>query len=233
MLTLTCDRCDKPFEVDDASAGTKVACPYCKDINIVPRMGRPVDAGVGEGGGAGGGAVGGMGGGEAEDRAAKLGLPPARGPEVEVMRVRASMFRSHPFRYAGLILVVVAGVGMAGWAAVTQPIAEWAILAGACAGAAGLALVVFLVWRVTKRAHRLTVTSRRVVMTKGLLSKHSVEMLHRTIQDIEISQSALDRVLKTGRVAIANASEDDDQIVMENVPNPYRVREVIDAYRPM
>jgi hypothetical protein len=36
MPTVLCDRCDKPFDTGNAAPGTKIACPACGDVKIVP-----------------------------------------------------------------------------------------------------------------------------------------------------------------------------------------------------
>lgn len=210
-MTLTCDRCDKPFDVGAAAAGTKVACPACGDVCVVPGPGR--------------GAPGPVGG----DRAAAAGLPPASGPEVSVLRVKGAPFRTRPISTLALVVVACAGIAGAGIFGSTGALP----LAGLAGAAALAALLTLAAWFVASWSSRLEVTNKRVVFTKGLLSKTTVEMLHRTIQDIEIRQSVLDRVLRVGTINIANASEDDDAIVLPHVPDPYKVRATIDLYRPM
>ncbi len=71
MITKKCDNCEIDLEFDDDQAGMKVRCPECGDVNIVPDG--------------------------PSDRAEEAGLPPDRGPEQEVMHLRPSMWRSHPF----------------------------------------------------------------------------------------------------------------------------------------
>jgi Bacterial PH domain len=69
LIRKQCDNCDKPLEFDDTQAGKKVPCPHCGDMNLVPLIDRPSAA----------------------------GLPPDAGPEKEVLVVRPSMMRAHPF----------------------------------------------------------------------------------------------------------------------------------------
>jgi uncharacterized membrane protein YdbT with pleckstrin-like domain len=42
LITINCDKCEKPFEIEDDAAGERVECPYCGDINRVPAAGAPV-----------------------------------------------------------------------------------------------------------------------------------------------------------------------------------------------
>jgi uncharacterized membrane protein YdbT with pleckstrin-like domain len=209
-MNLICDKCDKPFRADGARAGQKIQCPSCGDVKVVPgEAGVTVTA--------------------AADRATAMGLPPATGPETTVLVARGAMFRSSPFSFTALALLIVAGlVGAAGLVFSGQ---LWLAVGCIVVGAAGM--LALGVWKVANLAERLEVTNKRVIFTKGLLSKASIEMLHRTIQDIEIKQTLANRVFNVGTIAIANASDEDDAVVIHDVPKPYRIREVIDAYRPM
>ena len=83
MIRKICDRCDEVLEFDDEYAGKKVECPHCGDTNILP------DATVTASAAKKAEAV--------HDRAVEAGFPPDSGPEVEVMKIRPSMWRSHPF----------------------------------------------------------------------------------------------------------------------------------------
>lgn len=219
MLKLICDRCDKPFDVPDDRVGTKVPCPTCGDINIAlaPAGADGADGGVRAARSAG------------ADRTAAKGLPPADGPEVTVVEIRGAMFRSRPFSFIGLVLLL-------GGSLVAAP-----ILALQTAGVGGLialgvavaCLIVLGVWKIASLSERLTITTKRVVQTRGLLSKSTIEMLHRTIQDVEIEQSFVDRLWGVGKLSISNAGQEDDEIVIHHAPKPYQIRETIDAYRPM
>ena len=86
MIRKACDRCEKTMEFDDRLAGQRVECPYCGDVNVLP---------AGNSGSVSGGA--GSGRSATRDAASAKGLPPDHGPEQDVMKVRPSMWRSHPF----------------------------------------------------------------------------------------------------------------------------------------
>jgi len=70
MIRKPCDGCERMLEFRPEQAGSKVRCPHCGDVNLVPGS---------------------------EDRAGAAGLPPDYGPEQEVMVLRPSMVRAHPF----------------------------------------------------------------------------------------------------------------------------------------
>lgn len=218
-ITLTCDKCDQAFTVHNPVAGTKVTCPFCGDTNVVrlpgtsqspPAAGSPNTP-------------------PGSDRAAALGLPPALGPEQTVMVVPGAMFRNRPIT-AALVILLLLGSGIAaGWLG-AQGKNTWAYVSlGVCV----VCVFILIGWKFVSWSERLTITTKRVILTRGIFSKRTVEALHRTIQEIEISQTFWQRILGVGRMEIANASEGGQVIVVSDAPDPYRLRRTIDAYRPM
>jgi membrane protein YdbS with pleckstrin-like domain/ribosomal protein S27E len=238
MLTLTCDRCDRSFGVESAAAGAKVACPYCGDIRTVPSptggaaVAGAQESGLGEqttraavdsGLAAGVGGVGGVGDGGA--------LPPRDGPEAMVMLSKPAMVRSYPLRFGGLLVGAVLGPALAAWVGVRGTGPGAAVLMWTLLGLGVVAMGTIIAWKLWTYSDRLEITTRRVRLTRGLLSRSSVEMLHRTIQDIEIEQTVWQRLLRTGTIRISNAGDEEDDIEIKDVPNPGRIRDLIDRYR--
>lgn len=215
MISVVCDACERPFQVPDEKAGGKAPCPKCGDIKLIPgatgtRAPATVAATV--------------------DRATAMGLPARDGPEVPVMEVQGSVFRLRPVAFLLNLLVLVAAAAGTVVLALTPATLPFAIPTAIVALGCGF------VWArraILARAERLTITNKRVVMARGILSKSTIEMLHKTIQDIEVDQTFSDRLLGIGKVSISNAGQENDEIVIHAVKDPYRVRSVIDAYRVM
>ena len=209
MIRLTCDNCEKPIDVGDEMAGQKVKCPECGDINLVPSGPRRATAPV-------------------KDRAAEAGYPPAIGPEVTVMRVRRAMFRAKPIRFMllfiGAIGGLVGGAVMAFSAALLVPGIGAGIVGVACAG-------VLAFWKLMTLGEKLMITNKRTVERTGILSKFTTEVRHQDIRNIQVSQSFHERMFKVGRIGISSAGQDGLEIVADDIPNPDKVREVIDLYR--
>lgn len=219
MPALICDRCDKPFEIRDARPGTKVACPACGDVKIVPDL---AAASTVEGGFIASGSSAPA----SRARTEALGIPPDFGPEQRALFVRPAMFRAHPLSCLGLWIMVIGGL-IAGvvMLAATPPVGIVLI------AAAAVAALVLAVWYVFKFETRLEVTNKRVIMTRGLLSRATSEVPHETIQNIQVTQSFMQRMLNIGTIGVSSAGQSDIEIVFADAPNPYRIREVIDAYR--
>ncbi|MBL8762871.1 MAG: PH domain-containing protein [Phycisphaerae bacterium] len=214
MISVVCDRCEKPFEVEDSKAGTKVPCPACGDVNVVrPSAGvdiRAADKPL-------------------SDHAAKMGLPPAFGPEVSIMTVRAAMFRAHPLRF--LVLVAFVLGGGAGVFLLPGIGSSGTVLAFAAGALCVLGLGWLGYWRVETLGAGLEITTKRSVATRGLLSRMSTEVMHEDIRNLQISQSLLNRIMQVGTLAISSSAQNEMEIVARDIPGPYNVRRVIDAYR--
>ena len=227
MITFTCDKCEKRLEVDDELAGQKVECPFCHDVNRVPAatataVARPAGSGTPKRSAGGDGPV--------IDRAAppsdrpsEMGLPPDFGPEQHVLTVHPALFRARPFRAllawglvvgGGLLAALVSGAGLIG---------------GGALAAAGIVWLV--VWWVTTKTIALVITNKRTTLRTGLLSRSTKEILHDRVQDIQVSQTFFDRVCRVGRIGLSSSGEAGVEIEAGDLPNPTRIREVIDAYR--
>ncbi len=222
-MQITCDRCDQPFEVDNPQPGQKVACPQCGDISVIPgaiAVGRAV------------GSTPSPAAPSAPDRAAAAGYPPAHGPEAEVLLVRPAMLRAHPFRFLILALVLLGGLGAGIFFMFFMTPINTPVAIGGFALAA-VALVLLGVWKVHTLSEGLRITTKRTVETKGLLSKSTSEILHADIRNIQVEQTFLDRVWNVGFLSLASSAESQDVVEMRDVPNPAKVRSIIDLYRPM
>lgn len=164
------------------------------------------------------------------DRALEAGLPAANGPEIDVLVVRPSALRSQPLKFFGFGLFGL--VGLAG--AVYGYGHSWADFAWIVCGVGGLAASCIPVWMklVTLNA-KIRVTSKRIVDTDGFLNRRVSEVLHRDIRNVRVEQTFLQRIWRVGAIAVYTGGEEQPEIFMQDVPDPQRVREVIDLYRPM
>ncbi|HYE62093.1 MAG TPA: PH domain-containing protein [Phycisphaerales bacterium] len=224
-MQLTCDRCEQAFEVPNGQPGQKVACPSCGDINVIPgpvAVGTPVGATAPAPTTAA----------PRTDRAAESGYPPANGPEVDVMVVRPAMLGAHPIRFLLLTLALLGGIaGAIYWLVYLNP--RHLPLGGTSAAIAIVALKVFIIWKVHTLSEGLRITTKRVIETKGLLSKATSEVRHADIKNVQVEQTFLDRVWNVGTLKLSSSGENEDPIEMRDMPNPAKVRDVIDLYRPL
>jgi ribosomal protein S27E len=210
VIEIQCDRCERTIQVEDDKAGQKIDCPYCGDVNRVPATsGATPGSSVSPSGTA------------EPDRAVAAGLPPDSGPEQHVCAVKPAMARAHPL--LALILAILFVGGIVGTFAL-QPYMLILSL--------GVAIFWFG-WWIKKQTVKLEITNKRTVVRKGLLSKSTSEVLHDHVRNIQMDQSLLGRILGVGSIGISSSGQDGIEIQVHDVPNPAKIRSVIDAYRPM
>lgn len=223
MITLQCDNCERPFDVRDEDAGGKVPCPYCGDVNRVPALDEPRAVAS-----AGTGAVvvpaSGV-------RSADVGQGDAPG-ERELCVVRPGMFRAHPFRYAAIVLLFVAGIAGMIAAVTTDRVGPWAVWPS-------LALIVgtgawFAWWYVTTHFwERLVVSNKRTIRHVGIIKRHTTEVLHDHVRSVDIRQTFMERLFNVGTLGIDSAGQDGIEIEARDIPKPYEVKKLIDQFRKM
>ncbi|MBX3359807.1 MAG: PH domain-containing protein [Phycisphaeraceae bacterium] len=217
MWTVICDGCGRQVEVPDSAPGTRVQCPTCGDWNIV-RGKADVTPAATRGPASGRG-----------DRAVDLGFPSEQGPETRVLRLHPVALRARPVSHGLVLVVIAAGLIGAVVLLLRTPSQTWWAAASAAAAVIGLGMLAY--WKVVAITETLVVTTKRVTYIRGLLSRHTSEIPHEDVKNIQISQSLWQRIVGIGRVGISSAGQDDVEIIIGDVPGPYRVREAINAYR--
>ncbi len=90
------------------------------------------------------------------------------------------------------------------------------------------------VWVMFSRlTYSLEVTNKRTVLRHGLLSRSSSEVLHDHVRNIEIDQTFMQRIMRVGKIGVSSSGQDGIEVQMDRIPNPRKIREIIDLYRPM
>jgi uncharacterized membrane protein YdbT with pleckstrin-like domain len=135
------------------------------------------------------------------------------------------VFEGHPSWRAVLrfyvIGVVLVGVAVAIGALVSGT--AIAILAGAVA----LAILV-LVGLVKRSATRYVITTERLHIRRGLLSKSTQETRIDRVQNVNTKQSLFERMLQVGTVDFDTAGTDDSEFRFVGVGNPEEVVRAVD-----
>lgn len=221
VITLTCDKCDKPFEIEDDAAGEKVECPYCGDINRVPSKTGPEQS-------------------EAPDRRTGKPVttkPITQEPEQNIVIVRQAMFRAHPFWYTLMALVFLGGIVLAVSAKTTAALANAPWLSWVGLGMIAVGGLWWLIWwAAPHRWIKLTITNKRTIRQEGIIVRRTSEVLHDHIRNVKIEQSFLQRLLGVGSISIDSAGGSETQLVeieMKHIAHPYRVKQILDRYRRM
>jgi uncharacterized membrane protein YdbT with pleckstrin-like domain len=122
------------------------------------------------------------------------------------------------FYITGLIGSVLVGV-----------IVALAVSTGAGVGAfLVLFAIVVLVGFIRRVSTRYTITTQRLRIQRGLLSKHVQQTRIERVQNVNTSQSVVDRILRVGTVDFDTAGTDDSDFTFIGVGIPARVVEAVD-----
>jgi uncharacterized membrane protein YdbT with pleckstrin-like domain len=122
------------------------------------------------------------------------------------------------FYITGFIGAALIGVVVALAASTALGVAVWLAL---------FALVV-LVGFVRRISTRYTITNQRLRIQRGLLSKHVQQTRIERVQNVNTSQSVVERVLRVGTVDFDTAGTDDSDFTFVGVGSPHRVVEAVD-----
>lgn len=95
----------------------------------------------------------------------------------------------------------------------------------------GFGLLILGIWFLSCCRTRITVTNKRTTLHKGILSKHTSEVLHRQVQNIQIKQSFMQRWYNTGYVGLSTAGQSDVEVEVNGIPDPEKVHAIIDEHR--
>ena len=74
---------------------------------------------------------------------------------------------------------------------------------------------------------RYTLTDAKIEIDQGLISKQTRNVPLRTIQDVTVSATVLQRLLGFGNLIIENANENDGKIVLKNINSPKKYAEIL------
>ena len=218
MIEIECDNCERTFEVGVADAGGKVACPYCGDVNRVPAEPapepRPPESP------------------QPPEPPQPGGRPPEAGPEQPIRVIHPAMFRAHPFRAVLVAGLLVGGLVLAGAALSSDRVWSWLRWVGLLMCV--IAVLWWVFWYVSARLWvKLTVSSKRTIRHEGIIRRHTSEVLHDHVRNVEIRQSFCQRLFNVGYLGISSSGQDGIEIEVRDIPKPYELKALIDKYRKM
>lgn len=208
-LTFQCPHCQQAVEVKEDVLGGNVDCPHCdKTFQAIAPAGRLM-----------------------EDRRG-TGTPTVSMPadEEEVLReVHPVLFRHHLLLSAICLLLVIAAVVGLVMFLTGEPLLGLTGGSLLIASLIALAVAMFFVgrWWINVLGTTLTVTNSRTILRKGILSKRTSEVQHDDVRNIKSDRNTLERLLNYGDIAISSSGQDDFEIVVNDVPDPDGILEII------
>ncbi len=104
--------------------------------------------------------------------------------------------------------------------------ADWPIWLGIVITLVILVLVALIAW-FTRLDTQFTVTSHRLIIRHGIMSRREQSAHIDRVQNVSTRQSLVDRMLRVGAVDFDTAGTDDYEFVFHGVNNPRALREII------
>jgi uncharacterized membrane protein YdbT with pleckstrin-like domain len=135
------------------------------------------------------------------------------------------VFEGHP-SWRSVLRFYVIGVVLIGVAAAIGALASGtgvAILAGAVVLA-----IVLVVGFVKRSAVRYVITTERLHIRRGILSRSTQETRIERVQNVNTRQSLFERVMQVGSVDFDTAGTDDSEFRFDGVGNPEEVVSAVD-----
>lgn len=123
--------------------------------------------------------------------------------EEVVYEEHPSMFRNHPVGFVLTLLLCLVGIG----------------------------LFILFFWWLDSLGTTLTVTNERTTLRKGILSKSLVEVWHQDVRNVQLYQSLGQRIFGVGKLGISSAGQGEIEIEVSGIPDPEKVKQLIDRYR--
>ena len=95
----------------------------------------------------------------------------------------------------------------------------------------GIGFVILAIWWLKSKGSKFTVTTKRTTLRFGLFSKHTSEVWHRDIRNLQVHQGFIQRLLGVGTIAISSAGQGDIEIIFPGLKDPEGVKSTIDNFR--
>jgi uncharacterized membrane protein YdbT with pleckstrin-like domain len=96
----------------------------------------------------------------------------------------------------------------------------------------GLGILLLAIWWVQTLATELTLTENVITLRRGIFSKRLNQIRLGDVREILIDQTWFQRIMNSGRIEISSAATSDEaDIVVTGMPDPERVRMIINKHR--
>ncbi len=85
-------------------------------------------------------------------------------------------------------------------------------------------LILFYFLFYIKISNEFVFTSNRVIVKKGWIGTKTISAKYNRITDINVSQSLIERIFKTGTLSINTAGSEGYELILKHVAHPYRLK---------
>jgi membrane protein YdbS with pleckstrin-like domain len=206
QIKYECPHCQEIIAGDESLFGQRTKCPKCQATIVVP----PAPA-------------------SPEPQAARLIQEPAAATSLKLSEAdqETDIFKLSPVARAfpGQILLGLIFIASAIGLAIGAPNVSWPRWGALIPFALGLFLML-LVWiKVKSCSYRLT--SQRLFVRRGWLSKHVNELELYRVKDVVVDQKFVQRLLGYGTITVLAGDDTTPQVELIGISSPTKIKEMI------
>ena len=92
-------------------------------------------------------------------------------------------------------------------------------------------VIPLVIWYLRSRGTTLIVTDDQTTLRTGILSRNTNDVFHENVRNIQVRQSFFQRLMGVGDVGISSAGQSGVEIEVKGIPDPDRVKQIIDDHR--
>lgn len=204
-LTFYCVLCGASIKGNESFYGTEFSCPACNARVYIPRR-DPNETPA--------------------PQPAPAAPPPSPAREQPVASF-SPVLRAHAGRLLLVILLVLAALAALVFPRLHSP---WDWYSAAALFLVALILFLATLWKC--KAVRYDLSTQRLIIISGLLSKHIDELELFRVKDVLVSQNVWQRMLNYGSVTVLSTDDTTPRLTIANIRAPLQAKELLrDAYR--
>lgn len=214
-IAYECPYCHATVEVENHELGDRVDCDACsRPFKAALPVGRPVDD-------------------DEPAEATPIATGSDRGGERTLYEAHPAVWRAHPFRTFLLAVLAIAGIAAVAAGLSGQAVANLSTGGLAIAGLIALGIVAVAVGYLflLAKATVMTITNRRTIIRRGLISQNTNEVQHDDVRNIRCNRSLMERMLDYGDIELSSAGQNDMEVVIHDIPRPLEALEIIRRFQ--
>jgi len=209
-LKFYCALCGTTITGNESFYGSEFSCPSCNARVLIPR---PDTTGAGASA-------------PAQPASPAHAVPPASLPEQPVATF-APVFRAYSGRLFLMFICLLAALACIVFLWNQRP---WGWYAASAFALVALILLLATLWRC--KSVRYELSTQRLTIISGLLSKHIDELELFRVKDVLVSQSIWQRMLNYGSITVLSTDDTTPRLIIANIRAPLQAKELLrDAYR--
>jgi Bacterial PH domain len=91
----------------------------------------------------------------------------------------------------------------------------------------GVGVLMLFLWWLECLGTTLTVTNLRTILSRGILSKFTNDVLHQDVRNVRVKQTFLQRIFRVGYLGISSSAQSSIEIEVFGIPFPEHIKELV------